>query len=530
MKNQLLILAAVLLLSGLTGCTMPSLSEIDETLAYPNYSLPAAPPRPAEVAPPVAAPQPAPLDVGSQKRYPLAMVDLELGEALASLSRLSPVPIIAEKDVTGTVNLTVENRPLAEILQAMIKPLGYAAYIEDGVIVVGRPRLETRAFRINYLRDKRSSSSTTNASISSGSTSSDGYSSSSTTSTAQGGRQGNVNVTTSGSSDFWAGLIQGLETIVFGEDGGKAAGTGKKIVVNDLAGIIYVTDTEENMAVVSAFLADIEQEVKRQVLIQAHIVEVELNKKFELGIDWQYIIDSASTTLSQGLAPIPKSGAFNIEINSSDFNLLLDAFQEQGHVNMLSSPKISTMNNQKAVIKLTTKEVTWVNTTTINATGEVLTTSTEPQIDEVGLFLDVTPNIAGDGIITMHIHPSISEIKGISTSPDKTGTKPIINVREVDTMVDIKSGQTVVIGGLIAERTNEVKRSVPLLGDIPYMGLLFSNFRQERKRTELVIFLTPYVLDESSSEQIRYEHEARLHEMNKLTRFIESMERTTGQP
>lgn len=513
--------AVVLLLAGLTGCITSRVPEVRETMATPGY-VPPATERRAPAAPAVT--EATPFAAAKQKRHTLALVDMELGEALAALSRLSPVPIVAEKDAEGIVNLVVEDRPLGEILQAMIKPLGYAAHVENGIIIVGKPRLVTRAFFINYLKDKRASSSSTNASIST-SGGSDGTSSSSSSS---GGKQGNVNVTTTGSADFWGGLLKGLDAIVFG-DGGKAdKSSGKKIVANDLSGVVYITDTEENMAVVSEFLADIENEIKRQVLIQAHIVEIDLNNEFSLGIDWNYLLSKASTTISQGLVPTPQSGVFKISIDSSDFSLLLDAFREQGHVNMLSSPKISTMNNQKAVIKLTTKEVTWVNSTTYNSDGKILTSSTEPQVDEVGLFLDVSPNIDAAGVITMHIHPSISDIKAVSTAPDKSGTKPIINVREVDTMVDVKSGQTVVIAGLISERLREVKRSVPLLGDIPYMGLLFSNFKQERKKSELVIFLTPYVLEDRTLEQIRLEHEGRLKAMDSITRFIESRERASN--
>lgn len=506
----------LLFVAGFTGCAAPRMPTIADTMAMRGHQL--APLEHRTSLPEAKDAGNADETFTKSPRHTLAMVDMELAHALAALSRLSPVPIVAEKNLEGTVNLVVEDRPLDEILQAMIKPLGYAAYVENGMIVVGKPRLVTRAFFINYLKDKRSSSSTTHASIST----SGGAESSSAGTYSSSGRQGNVNVTTSGNSDFWGGLLKGLEGIVFGTAGQESKNIGKRIIVNDLAGVIYVTDTEENMRIVSAFLADIEKEVKRQVLIQAHIVEIDLDNEFSLGIDWKHIISKASTTISQGLAPTPQSGVFKIDVNSSDFSLLLDAFREQGHVNMLSSPKISTMNNQKAVIKLTTKEVTWVNSTTYNADGKILTSSTEPQIDEVGLFLDVTPNIDANGIITMHIHPSISEIKAVSTAPDKSGTKPIINVREVDTMIDVKSGQTVVIAGLISERQREVRRSVPLLGDIPYVGLLFSNLRQERRKSELVIFLTPYILEHRSIEQIRLEHETRLREMNQLSHFIQN--------
>ncbi len=409
------------------------------------------------------------------------MIDMDIREAVAALSSLSDVPIVAEPEVTGTVNLVVENKTLSTILQTMVRPLGYSVYVEHGMIVVAKPRMVTRSFSLNYLRDKRSSSSMTNASISSAG------GSSTASSDSGGGSEGNVSVTTSGSSDYWKALLENLNALVFGGEKNQGSGSGKKIVVNDMAGIVYVTDTEENMELVSAFISDVSRELKRQVLIQAHIVEIDLDDEFSLGIDWTNVFHSSHVTVAQELRPTPLSKVFSVDIDTGDFSLMLDAFKEQGHVNMLSSPKISTMNNQKAIIKLTTKEVTWINQTITNTTGETLSTSTSPQIDEVGLFLDVTPNISADGVITMHVHPSISDIESVSVSPDGLSNKPVINVREIDTIVDIQSGQTVVIAGLIADRTREVKRSVPLLGDIPYLGLAFSNFHQEQNNSRLLL-------------------------------------------
>jgi MSHA biogenesis protein MshL len=199
--------------------------------------------------------------------------------------------------------------------------------------------------------------------------------------------------------------------------------------------------------------------------------------------------------------------------------------KEQGNVNMLSSPKISALNNQKAVIKLTTKEVSWVSskTTQNNAIGGQDTFTTTPQVDEVGIFLDVTPQIGQDGTIIMQIHPSVSEIREVSTSPDKSSTKPVINVREIDTMVDARTGETIVIAGLISDRLVESKRSVPLLGDIPYLGMLFSYSKQDRAKNELVIMVTPFILNTKSIEEIRSEHDKRMRDMGGSFHLINNL-------
>ncbi|MEI7817319.1 MAG: hypothetical protein WCI45_09035, partial [Desulfuromonadales bacterium] len=306
----------------------------------------------------------------------------------------------------------------------------------------------------------------------------------------------------------------------------------KQLVVNEIAGIIQITDYAENLDRIASFLTDVEEGSKRQVLIQAHIMEVSLKDSFSMGIDWKTIIDkSTNFSIAQSIIPTNSgsttagSNVFKISAAGDNFGVMLDAMKEQGNVNMLSSPKITALNNQKAVIKLTTKEVSWVSTkTTSTTTTGSDTYTTTPQVDEVGIFLDVTPQIGQDGSIVMQIHPSVSEIREISTSPDKTSTKPVIDVREIDTMVDAKAGETIVIAGLISDKLNEIKRSVPLLGDIPYLGgALFSYNKQERIKAELVIMMTPYFLNSKTIDEIRREHEKRLQNIGGDFHLINNM-------
>ncbi len=510
MKNIQWLLTLLLALV-LSGCMTPDMLRVSNTLAAPEFSAAPAPPQPAPDRKADST-----LRQINQGNFSLALIDVDLKQALAILSKDSPVPIIAEPGATGRVTVNIRNKPLGDLLVTMLRPLGYTATIEDGVIVVGPPRLVTRSFVINYLKDKRVSNSVTNASISAGSGGSGEG--------GGGGAQGNVSVTTSGSTDFWAETIKGLEAIVYGVGKKDGEGSGSRIVTNQLAGVIHVTAPTDTMDVVSAFLDSIEEEVKRQVLIQAHIVEVDLNDKFSLGINWNAFLQSAnkSVSLKQVAHSSSLANSFVLDIKTPDFDLLLDALKEQGDVNMLSSPKISTLNNQKAVIKLTTKEVTWVQSTIRDSDGKITEVINTPQIDEVGLFLDVTPNIASTGSITMQVHPSITEVKRVSESPDTFSSKPVITVREVDTMVDVLSGQTMVIGGLISDKFSTTKRGIPLLGDIPYLGWLFSNFVQEKRKTELVIFLTPYVLNSNVIEDIRKEHENRLWGREGINRLVQN--------
>jgi len=562
----------------LAGCVNPNISTIRDTTVAPTLTVT---PTPVKVEPKKAEPD-GYRRVDPGRTYSLTLKNADIKDVLMLLSKESGAPIVAERGITGLVKIEAQNRKLGELLYAILKPLGYTATVENGVIFVGRPQLTTRTFRVNYIKDKRNSSSNTNVS---------GFSAAS--------GSGSVSVSTEGKSDFWGALESSLEMLVFGTSGmGKREGGSfirgeaekkivgerttsassqvsggsttqgsaerqasssqnsrmilqstevddpllqnaqisqnqlKQLVVNETAGIIQVTDFTDNLDKIASFISDVEEGSKRQVLIQAHIMEIGLKDLFTLGVDWKAVLDKATnTTLAQALVPVTlgtsaaTSSVFKFSNSGSDFNAVVDAMKEQGNVNMLSSPKISALNNQKAVIKLTTKEVSWVQSKTTNyvGSGSNDTFTTTPQIDEVGIFLDVTPQIGQDGSIIMQIHPSVSEIREVSTSPDKTSTKPVINIREIDTMVDAKAGETIVIAGLISDRLSETKRSVPLLGDIPYLGMLFSYNKQERTKSELVIMMTPYVLNTKNVEEIRIEHEKRIHNMGGSFHLINNL-------
>jgi MSHA biogenesis protein MshL len=530
-KNSLVF---ILLTFIVYGCATPKMTEVKQTMALSE------PPRIAE---PEKKPEPQIKEQIPEAKekglFSLSLRDTEIRDVLLLLSKDSGVNIIADMDVKGKVSIDFTGLDLNSALYAVTRPLGYAFRMDKGFVRVSKPILETRSFSVNYMTGKRVSSSTMTASIYySGNNATTPYAGRSTNinisntpspssgdqSGASGG-QGNVNVTTSGTSDFWKEIKRELEVMVFGEmktggqgDGGysRGDGSGRRLIINELAGIVQVTDYADNLDRIADFLADVEKAVKKQVMIQAHILQVSLNDNYSLGINWEALAGSGIGTagqlftFSQNLVPSPPTGVFQINLANKNVTALIDAMRTQGQVNVLSSPKVSTMNNQKAVIKLTTKEVSWVTNSFINADGTLVQTYTTPQIDEVGLFLDVTPQIDDNGVITMQMHPSISEKIRDSISPDGKSTSPIIDVREVDVMIKVRNGQTIVIAGLITDKVNDNTNRVPLLGDIPILGTLFRQTVQERTKNELVILMTPYILNDRSIEDIRKEHEDRL--------------------
>lgn len=518
-------------------------------------------------------------ETDSGKRYSLTLKDAELRDVLMLLSRESNVPIVADRDVEGRVTVNLANKKLGEILYTVLKPLEMTARVENGIIIVGRPAMITRTYQINYLKDKRDTASNTSSgggvkiatsgssdfwpaiesalevlifgTSGKGSRNGSGYIRGDVETRDISEKEGGVSVQAKGKGDRTSEQSRSDETSdrtisssgsgslnLTGSGRSQAASyqrqdikTKRQLIVNELAGIVQVTDYSDNIDKISSFLADIEPAIKRQVMIQAHIIEVSLSDGFSLGLNWRAIADKATNlSFSQALMPVTaltgtaanpvpvplNQNAFNIAGGNGDFSLLLDAMKDQGQIKILSSPKISALNNQKAVIKLTTQEVSWDFKTKDTSSGNTTNTNSgyESKIIEVGIFLDVTPQISEDGTITMQVHPSISEVKSVSVSPDSKSTMPIIDTREIDTTAIARSGDTIVIAGLIVDKLRESKRSVPLLGDIPYAGALFSSSSTTRAKTELVIMLTPYVLNNKSVEEIRREHEQRLHNIS----------------
>jgi MSHA biogenesis protein MshL len=532
MKKQYCILLTLLILA--IGCATPKTSQVTETMALkeaPQLEAAAVKPQPPK-------PEEFPV-VKETGHFSLNVRDIDLRDIFLLLSQDSGVNIIADQEVTGKLSVDFTNLDLYSALYAITRPLGLSFKMDKGFIRVSKPRMESKTFHFNYITGKRSSSSTMSASISQGDNSggmnagrSTNINISTTPSSSQSSgagassaAQGNVNVTTTGTSDLWKELRRGLEVIIFGDTKGGSEGdssysrgesSGKKLIISESAGIIQVSDLSDNMENIEKFINDVESSIRKQVLIQAHIIEVTLNDGYRLGIDWELLFRNGteSFSLSQNLINQPPSGVFVLDYKLNhplkNITAMLDAMKDQGQVKVLSSPKVATMNNQKAVIKLTTKEVSWVTNSYLNAQGDVLLTYTNPQIDEVGLFLDVTPQIDDNGLITMQIHPSISDKVRDSISPDGKSTKPVIDVREVDAMIKVKNGQTVLIAGLIKEKISDDTRRVPLLGDIPIIGALFKRVAQDKTKAELVILLTPYILTDKSIEDIRKEHEARL--------------------
>ena len=428
--------------------------------------------------------------VEPRKLFTLAVRDADIREILLTFAKKTDLNVTFGPDVKGTMTVDLKRVTLEEALNALLSPIGLEYRRDGNFIRVFLPALETRIFTLSYMSTTRSGGATLSA------TAGGGAGGGATAGLGGGGGASGASssVTSSDVVDLWGSMEKELTNFVSKEG---------KVVANRTAGIVAVTDYPKNIQRVARYIELIEGSVQRQVIIEAKIVEVKLDREFQAGINWSLIPERGKVTgtltggniLAQALAPASNlfHVAFAARLFGQSINMLLSALAKQGEVSILSTPRISTLNNQKAVIKVATDDVFFTSTKTREPTTGVETTTVTPQTITEGIVLDVTPQIAEDNSVIMNIRPSISERVGQATSPDGS-TVPIVSVRAVDTVVRAQDGQTVIIGGLMQHKSTRTTTGVPGVKDVPLFGNLFKQKVEEGNKTELIILLTPNVV------------------------------------
>lgn len=307
--------------------------------------------------------------------------------------------------------------------------------------------------------------------------------------------QSGTEISTQSVTDFWSDLEAALSSVV-GEGGGR------RVHVSPQAGIATIRAYPDEIRAARDFLASAERNLQRQVILEARIVEVELSDQFEQGVNWDAIttrLGGGTTTFGLGGSDI--ANAFSTSFTTNSFSGVLQLLQTQGNVQVLSSPRVTATNNQKAVIKIGEDEyfVTDVSTTTITGTATTSTPNVQLTPFFSGIALDVTPQIGEDGDVILHVHPSVTETveqqKRIVLNEEEL-VLPLArsNIRETDTIIRARNGEVVVIGGLMQNSYTDTQSQVPLLGDIPWLGALFRQQTRTEQKVELVIMLRPIVV------------------------------------
>jgi len=416
---------------------------------------------------------------------------------------------------------------VSEVMQLTREVYGYEFKQNGTGYIVLPARIQSRIFPVDYLNVSRNGESLMTVSSGQIRDPENGENGESSTNKSDPNALKSSSVNTRSKADFWAQLKATLTSII-------GAGEGRSVVVDRHSGLVVVRAMPGELRDVEAYLTDAQDSLQRQVILEAKIIEVDLNDSFQSGIDWAAISSSrdyaiGNTSIARGagrliadnrgaagltaagdvalnsgldFSDIPFGNLLAIGTSSSNFASLITLLSTQGSVHVLSSPRVSTVNNQKAVIKVGSDEFFVTDISSDNQTT-VAGTTTSPDLTLTpffsGIALDVTPQISKEGEVILHIHPSISEVtdqtKTVTLGDDELKLPLAFStVRESDSIVKALSGQVVVIGGLMKNISSDDEAGVPGVDDVPLAGELFKQKRKVNKRSELVILLRPIVV------------------------------------
>jgi MSHA type pilus biogenesis protein MshL len=270
---------------------------------------------------------------------------------------------------------------------------------------------------------------------------------------------------------------------------------------------------------IAEYLETVTANVVRQVDLEVEIYEVALNDSFQLGINWQHIssrIDSTISTIpgtiglpaNAGLiidTPVYGSGipvaGIRVAHQRGDFTAVLDALKQQGELKVVSKPRLRTLNNQPAVVRVGQDIPIFLRSVTQSPGNPPVITETETiQTITVGTVLSITPQVSAGGLITMDITPAVSRLVRMDKSGTGNTSAPVIDIRQASSIVRVRDGATIIMGGLVQDSETTTRRKIPLLGDIPLLGKAFTGKYESKERTELIFFLTPRVIKDAATE------------------------------
>ncbi|ENM5734958.1 pilus (MSHA type) biogenesis protein MshL [Vibrio mimicus] len=466
------------------------------------------------------------------QRFRIQAKDVEAKAFFTSLVQGTEYSAAIHPAVTGRITLNLTDVTLDEALAVVRDLYGFDVVKEGKVIQVYPAGLRTVTIPVDYLQFKRtgrsltaittgtitntdsnnnSSNSSSNNSSSSNSSSSSNNSNQTNSPTARGGTE----IETTNESDFWPQLEKAVAQLL-GSSGGQA------VIANPQAGVLTLRAYPDEIRQVTEFLGISQQRMHRQVILEAKILEVTLSDGYQQGINWNKAFTSNGTnyqigtgTISQDSSGNPISavlpgldaigtllgGQSNLVISSGSFDAVISFMATQGDLNVLSSPRVTASNNQKAVIKVGTDEYYVTDLSSVVGTGDNAQASPDITLTPFfsGISLDVTPQIDDQGNVLLHVHPAVIEVEQQTkriTYNSQQIELPLArsSIRESDSVIRAKDGDVVVIGGLMKSNTVDQVSKVPFLGDVPALGHLFRNTTKLTQKTELVILLKPTVV------------------------------------
>ena len=554
----LLLLALVVLSILLSACSSPAqkpgqaLDRINEELmrAATERKQPSSENIDRAMMPPLQIDLPRTLNEG-EPRFDLSVVDAPAAQVFMALVSGTRYSMLLPPELPGRLTVNLKDVTLREALETIRELNGYEFKIQGTRIFIQPNVLQSRVFQINYLSSRRQGSSDLRVTSSSAAASQAGQSTVTPSQPATPGQVGTTSgsgnsgsrsndtsrVSMSSDADFWRDLTSALNAIV-----GQAEG--RQVIVNQLSGVVVVRAFPTDMRNVESYLKATQLVVERQVMIEAKIIEVTLSDGAQSGINWSMFgtptpglnnnnplllqagIANPGVTLNTRAANGPNTianadisvtpGAFGtvaasalgqgfigLAFQTSNFSALISFLETQGDVAVLSSPRIATLNNQKALLKVGTDELFITNvsggtTATTTTPGTAPSLTLQPYFS--GISLDVTPQIDDEGNIILHVHPAVSTVsdspKTIDLGAQGVFKLPLAasTINETDSIVRVKDGNIVAIGGLMRQKQQSSRTQVPGGGDAPVIGALLGQRANSYSKSEMVILMKPTII------------------------------------
>lgn len=428
-------------------------------------------------------------------------------QAIALFARANNLNIVPDLDIDGDVTVDFRDLPLDLAMGALLEANGYY-FTREGRLLRVRNR-ESRLFHIDYIHTTRSGQGSSAVQISSGgggSSGSSGGAAAGGASSSSSNEGSTMTVTNTSTINFWGELSEQLKTLI------SAKGS---FTVNSLSGTVLVTDGHRNIETIARFLKTVTENVVRQVDLEIEIYEVSLGKSMQLGINWQRIEAGMNTTFNTipGALGLGDTGGLIVQATTApgvqvkllrtNTQAIIDALSQQGDLKVISKPRLRTLNNQPSVVRVGQDLPVFITTKTTQSSGTATTTDISESIQTitVGTVLSITPQVSDDGLITLDITPAVSRLVRIDTSATGNTNAPVIDIRQASSIVRVRDGATVVMGGLVQNSTSTTTRKVPFLGSIPLLGKLFTGKYDSSERTELIFFVTPHVVNDLATEK-----------------------------
>jgi MSHA type pilus biogenesis protein MshL len=480
---------------------------------------------------------PKPTQAASVETYTVVVNGVPVRELLFALARDAALNVDIHPDVTGDITLNAIEQSLPQILSRLSNQVDLRYRFHDDLLTVMPDTPFLRTYKVDYVNLRRGTENTVNVSTQISAASS------SIGAGGAGDNNSDTKIKSSGEHDIWTSVTRTLEAMVTDPRAAAQAVPGKEgggeerlqsVFANSETGLVTVRATQRQHAEVQQYLERVLNELQRQVMIEVTVVEVRLNDRYQAGIDWSKIPISAGISLTQSLIggggaiaataasaiPSALAGATrpfffaqyaNRRTNgvpSGDLTVTASFLKEFGDTRVISSPKIMALNNQTAVLKVVDNvvyfEVNVEKTTPIGAAQESVNVETTPKTVPVGFVMAVTPQIDAADLVTLNVRPTITRILRFKNDPNPQldaatpNQIPELQVRELESVLRVRSGNIAVMGGLMEDTSGKSTDGVPLLSDIPEIGELF-NFRDHNfGKTELVVFIRPWVIRNAS--------------------------------